>query len=235
MLTHWSSPVTLAWSGRLTYGSVMSLHSRIKQARRHAGMTQEQLGRLVGVSKQAVTLWERMRSTPSRDNVMAVARATQTPVSWLLTGHPLPEQTPNGNLVFRDNGGRTVPLVSARQAATGVSPDAETPRIPTIFPCSDKAFAIAIVDRANAPLLMPGARVVFDPDLQPEPEDIVLATAGASAAPIIGQLQYVATADGVTTVVQPINTAFAAERSDKSALTVIAVMSEHTQPGRNQR
>lgn len=210
----------------------MSLHSRIKQARKHAGLTQEQLGRLVGVSKQAVTLWEKLRSTPSRDNAIAIAHATHVPVAWLLTGHPLPEQTPNGNLVFRENGGRTVPLMTARQAVTGDLPTDEMPRIPAIFPCSDKAFAIAIVDRANAPLLVPGTRAVFDPAVEPEPEDVVLATAGASAVPVIGQLQYTTTPSGVATIVQPLNPAYAAERSDHAPLTIIAVMTEHTQPGR---
>ena len=39
-------------------GTPMEWNDRITQARKAAGLTQEQLGELVGVSRQAVSKWE---------------------------------------------------------------------------------------------------------------------------------------------------------------------------------
>ena len=42
----------------------MTLGERIKACRQHAGMSQEKVAELVGISRQAVTKWESDQSAP---------------------------------------------------------------------------------------------------------------------------------------------------------------------------
>lgn len=63
------------------------LWQRIKLARTNAGMTQEQVGVKLGISRAAVAQWEAVqeekRTTPSRDNLKDFARVTGAPLAWL--------------------------------------------------------------------------------------------------------------------------------------------------------
>ena len=52
----------------------MELNERIASVRKAAGLTQEQLGELVGVSRQAVSKWESGASDPSTSNLLALAK-----------------------------------------------------------------------------------------------------------------------------------------------------------------
>ena len=51
----------------------MELSERIALARKQAGLTQEQLGEALGVSRQAVSKWESGASDPSTSNLLALA------------------------------------------------------------------------------------------------------------------------------------------------------------------
>ena len=57
----------------------------IKRARKAAKLTQEQLGRKVGVGLQTVARWEQGRLTPRLANVYAVAAALKVSAGDLLT------------------------------------------------------------------------------------------------------------------------------------------------------
>ena len=50
----------------------MELHERIAAVRKAAGLTQEQLGELLGVTRQAVSKWESGQTVP---DTVTVARA----------------------------------------------------------------------------------------------------------------------------------------------------------------
>ena len=52
----------------------MELNERIAAVRKAAGLTQEQLGELVNVSRQAVSKWETDLSAPDMNNLLALAR-----------------------------------------------------------------------------------------------------------------------------------------------------------------
>ena len=52
----------------------MELKDRIAAVRKAAGLTQEQLGELLGVTRQAVSKWESGASDPSTSNLLALAR-----------------------------------------------------------------------------------------------------------------------------------------------------------------
>ncbi|MBQ6842833.1 MAG: helix-turn-helix transcriptional regulator [Firmicutes bacterium] len=62
----------------------MTLGERIKECRLRAGMSQEKLAELVGVSRQAVTKWEADQSAPHTENLFRLAEIFGTTVDMLL-------------------------------------------------------------------------------------------------------------------------------------------------------
>lgn len=63
----------------------MTLGERIKDCRRKANMTQEQVGESMQISRQAVTKWESGQSAPSTENLFKLAELFGTTVDFLLT------------------------------------------------------------------------------------------------------------------------------------------------------
>lgn len=89
-LTCKSSPALfngLSAAYKLTFMSNSEMWQRIRAARKHAKLTQEQLGERCGVSKAAVAQWEAKtpdkRTSPSRESVYKIHQATGAPVEWL--------------------------------------------------------------------------------------------------------------------------------------------------------
>ena len=64
----------------------MTLGDRIAQLRRQAGLSQEQLGEQLEVSRQAVSKWESGQTTPELQYILALCRLFQVSSDWLLTG-----------------------------------------------------------------------------------------------------------------------------------------------------
>ncbi len=68
----------------------MSIGERIRQQRKALGITQNQLADLVGVSRAAVSLWERsdpsLQNEPRRNHRSKLAEVLDTTEDWLLTG-----------------------------------------------------------------------------------------------------------------------------------------------------
>lgn len=62
----------------------MPLNERIKACRQSAGMSQEKVAELVGVSRQAVTKWESGQSAPTTENLFKLAHIFGTTVDLLL-------------------------------------------------------------------------------------------------------------------------------------------------------
>lgn len=64
----------------------MSIGSRIRSARKKAGMAQADLAAACGVRTLAVSSWERGRSTPRAEAFPLIASALSVEIDWLLTG-----------------------------------------------------------------------------------------------------------------------------------------------------
>jgi transcriptional regulator with XRE-family HTH domain len=65
----------------------MSLHSRVKLARRHAGLSQAQLAQRLNVHRSAVTHWELSgKRNPNMTNLRQLAEVTGVQFEWLATG-----------------------------------------------------------------------------------------------------------------------------------------------------
>ena len=64
----------------------MEFHQRLNQLRKQAGLTQEGLAELLGVTRQAVQKWERGASRPDLENLAALARCFDVSLDYLVTG-----------------------------------------------------------------------------------------------------------------------------------------------------
>ena len=64
----------------------MTLGERIAQARKQAGLSQEQLGEKLGVSRQAVSKWEGDQTNPDVAYVAQMCRTLGVSSDWLLLG-----------------------------------------------------------------------------------------------------------------------------------------------------
>ena len=64
----------------------MTLAERIAQARKQAGLSQEQLGEKLGVSRQAVSKWESAQTNPDVAYLAQMCRVLEVSSDWLLFG-----------------------------------------------------------------------------------------------------------------------------------------------------
>ena len=70
----------------------MELKDRIAAVRKAAGLTQEQLGELLGVTRQAVSKWERGQSVPDISLLVPLAEQLNVTVAELLQGSRVEEE-----------------------------------------------------------------------------------------------------------------------------------------------
>ena len=64
----------------------MEFQKRLFDLRRQAGLSQEELANLVGVTRQAVQKWEAGASRPDMDNLVSLAEYFQVSLDYLVTG-----------------------------------------------------------------------------------------------------------------------------------------------------
>lgn len=74
----------------------MNIGERIQSHRKDAGMSQEQLGEKLGVSRQAVSKWETGESLPELDKIILIAQVFGVTTDELLRGSGLEGECPNG-------------------------------------------------------------------------------------------------------------------------------------------
>ena len=69
----------------------MELKDRIAAVRKAAGLTQEQLGELLGVTRQAVSKWESGQTTPDAATIAALREKLHVSADYLLLGRQADE------------------------------------------------------------------------------------------------------------------------------------------------
>lgn len=79
----------------------MTLGERIRTCRQKAGMSQEKVAELMGVSRQAVTKWEGDRSAPNTENLFKLAEIFGTTVDLLLVSEDDGRQPPAEQICAR--------------------------------------------------------------------------------------------------------------------------------------
>ena len=78
----------------------MTLGERIKACRQRAGLSQEKVAELVGVSRQAVTKWEANQSAPNTENLFKLAEIFGTPLDLLLASENQSQQSPAEQIYY---------------------------------------------------------------------------------------------------------------------------------------
>jgi len=63
-----------------------SIGGRIRQVRRHHGLTQEEFGTRLGISKSSVINYESGKRTPDADLLIELLRRFQVDAEWLMLG-----------------------------------------------------------------------------------------------------------------------------------------------------
>lgn len=211
-----------------------TLGTRLRDARTSRRLSLESVGRHLGRTAQAVQQWEKDRTTPDPRRLHAAAELLGVTVEWLLTGAGSPDRT--GDETVRsvlDLGGRTVPRVSMAEAHIRRVVDTSKSFVQTHFPCSERSFAFLVTDRANAPDYIPGDSIVIDPELAPDPDDMVYAVVGAERTPVFRRLLIIAHHPEPSYKLVPINPSWPTlEIGPNAPGQIIGVMSERAHPRR---
>ena len=73
----------------------MTLGQRIQELRKGLGLSQEELGERMGVSRQAISKWEGDQTIPELDNLIALSRLFGLTMGQLLgVEQPVPPRRP---------------------------------------------------------------------------------------------------------------------------------------------
>lgn len=62
----------------------VEIAQRLADLRRRKGISQEELARRLGLSRQAISKWERAESSPDTDNLIALSRLYEVSLDELL-------------------------------------------------------------------------------------------------------------------------------------------------------
>ena len=72
----------------------MTMGEKIQDLRRRSGMSQDALAEQLGVSRQAVSKWERDEAVPEADKIVGLAKAFRISTDYLLMEEPAPQIAP---------------------------------------------------------------------------------------------------------------------------------------------
>lgn len=72
----------------------MNLNEKIYWCRKKAGLSQEALAEMIGVSRQSISKWETGESSPEISKLPLLAKAFQVTTDWLLSQDGIPEEAP---------------------------------------------------------------------------------------------------------------------------------------------
>lgn len=156
--------------------NIIQLGARLRQARLQAGLSQAQLARRLGKSKQLASAWEAGRAEILVSTLADFAAAVDVDANWLLRGIQL--RTGDGN-VARPPQGSAVSLLTSEQAIWNASGKLDLAsfanRVYTPFVSSSQAFALEASDASMSPELRRGDIVIVDPDQPVAPGALVAA------------------------------------------------------------
>ena len=73
----------------------MTMGEKIQDLRRRSGMSQDALAEQLGVSRQAVSKWERDEAVPEADKIVGLAKVFHVSTDYLLMDEPAPQAAPS--------------------------------------------------------------------------------------------------------------------------------------------
>lgn len=204
------------------------LGKRIRQALETKGISQAELARRIGVKQQTISYLCALDSPATTTRYAPkIAQELGVNPSWLQTG----EGDPDNPFVHVAIEGmdvlfRRVPLfaeiTSLMLYLKGKPAKATAIGIITSLHVSERVFAIEVGDESMAPIFEPTDRVVFDPEVKPEPGDYVLAQVGDALV-----LRKYRMKSGNVFELAPMNADWPTLTSNSERITLLGVMVEH--------
>lgn len=148
------------------------LGKAIKSQRERLGMTQEQLGQLIGVDRANVSRYEKGINAPEIERLERLAYALNINLSHLIAAAEI------GGLIDENIKG-TVPLISWVQAGYGRTAidnlqPGEGERIETTYRVRAHTFALRVTGDSMEPKFPQGCIVIVEPEENPESGKFVI-------------------------------------------------------------
>ena len=147
------------------------LNERLKNLRLAKGLTLQQVGDALGISKVSVSTWESGKTNPDRKRLEKLADLYSTTIQYLVTG--IEDET------FSSNTSGKVPFYQWEQIKLGIStPNENSWVIPIHCNPSKSAFATRYTGSSSlgwqAPGIPAGSILIVDPEIQSSSGDYLL-------------------------------------------------------------
>lgn len=217
----------------------MSKGRFMRTLRESKKLTQEQLAKLVGVSRVSVSKWESGENNPRGEHLSSLASALGVEVEQLLMGD---WESSASNVVKSSAGARRVPVLSYVQAGK-LTELKEIRDLDGGFECvladddlGISSFAMRLIGDSMLPDFAEGDLVIIDPDIDPVAGDYVAAKNGGGEATFKKFRPRGHNNHGVEYFeLVPLNEDYAPIRSDMSPVSIIGVMVEHRKYRRRRK
>ncbi|MGP4130504.1 helix-turn-helix domain-containing protein [Pantoea tagorei] len=149
---------------------------RIRSRRKALNLTQKAVAEKISVSHVAISQWEKEETLPRGENLLRLAEVLGCAPAWLVDGDgpvfTVQMQMPVG-----------LPLLEREQISDWLAEATQVDivrRIASDCSYSATSFALTLWDSAMEPQCLRGDLLLIDPELPPQPGDLVLALYGES-------------------------------------------------------
>lgn len=191
---------------------------RIRFRRKALNLTQKAVAEKISVSHVAISQWEKEETLPRGENLLRLAEALGCAPAWLVDG--------DGPVFTVQNQTQTgMPILEREQISLWLSEANQVEiarRVQTDRDYSTASFAVLLWDNALSPQCLRGDLLIIDPELAPQPGDLVLALNGDSDY-VAGK--YRARSQD-SFELAPLNEDYPLLRSSEQALSVLGTLVE---------
>ncbi len=144
---------------------------RIRFRRKALNLTQKAVAEKISVSHVAISQWEKEETLPRGENLLRLAEALGCAPAWLVDGDgpvfTVQTQTQSG-----------LPVLEREQVSLWLSEANQVEihrRVQSDRDYSGASFALVLWDSALSPQCLRGDLLIIDPEVAPQPGDLVLA------------------------------------------------------------
>lgn len=147
-------------------------NERIFERRKALGLTQLDVAKVTGVSKQSVSKWEKGDSFPKGESLVLLAKILKCDANWILTGRGAPDIKEEGLSVeavdLEPQG--AFPLISWVQAGAWseifLTDLNEADHYPCPVKCSSQTFILKVMGKSMNPVFNEGELIFVDPEIE---------------------------------------------------------------------
>ncbi|MDU5473801.1 MULTISPECIES: helix-turn-helix domain-containing protein [unclassified Pantoea] len=191
---------------------------RIRFRRKALNLTQKAVAEKISVSHVAISQWEKEETLPRGENLLRLAEVLGCAPAWLVDG--------DGPVFTVQTQAQTgLPFLEREQIGDWLAEATQVEilrRIPTDRSYSATSFALTLWDNALAPQCLRGDLLLIDPELPPQPGDLVLALTGENEYVL---RKYRARSHN-SFELAPLNEDYPLLRSSEQALSVLGTLVE---------